>query len=333
MRHKLGKGRIMSGLTEAQRQQFINDGYLVVENVVDPERDIAPVFTEFAAVLDGVAAQFVAEGRIAREYRELPFTDRVTQICAESGVVLSQYFDISLPQNNVRPNTPIHANPAMFRLLTNPRLLDVAQSVIGPEIWSSPVQHIRMKLPPHAVTDKSNGLIAKIPWHQDNGVVTEDADESEILTVWMPLNHATVENGCMQVMGRSHRGEIEPHCPGAGGLHIPDRYLPAQAPIALPMIPGSVLLMTKRTMHSSLDNTTRDQVRISLDLRYQPIGQASGRSAMDRGGFVARSLAHPETVLREPEIWQRNWLELRDALAAAENPVYNRWNADSPVCA
>ncbi len=96
---------------------------------------------------------------------------------------------------------------------------------------------------------------------------------------------------------------------------------------------GSVLLMTRRTVHSSLDNITRDQVRISLDLRYQPIGQASGRSAMDAGGFVARSLAHPESVLRDPEILQRNWLALRDTLAGAGKVTYNRWDANSPVCA
>ncbi len=209
-----------------QRQQFADDGYLVVKNVVDPERDIAPVLAEFSAVLDDVATKFVREGRIARDYHELPFTERLTQICAESGEVLSQYFDISLPQSNVQPDTPINMGAAMLRLLTNPRLLDVAESVIGPEIWVSPVQHIRMKLPAHAVTDKSNGLIAKIPWHQDNGVVTEDADESDILTIWMPLNRATVENGCMQVMPRSHGGGIEPHCPGDGGLHIPDQLPP-----------------------------------------------------------------------------------------------------------
>jgi len=323
----------MSGLTQAQRQQFTDGGYLVVENVVDPARDIAPVLAEFSAVLDDVATKFVREGRIARDYRELPFTERLTQICAESGKVLSQYFDISLPQNNVQQDTPINMGAAMLRLLTDPRLLDVAESVIGPEIWVSPVQHIRMKLPPHAVTDKSNGLIAKIPWHQDNGVVTEDADESDILTIWMPLNRATVENGCMQVMPRSHGSGIEPHCPGAGGLHIPDQYLRSREPRVLPMEAGSVLLMTRRTVHSSLDNVTRDQVRISLDLRYQPVGQASGRSAMDAGGFVARSLAHPESVLRDPETLQRNWLALRDTLAGAGKNVYNRWDANSPVCA
>ena len=36
---------------------------------------------------------------------------------------------------------------------------------------------------------------------------------------------------------------------------------------------GSALLMNQQTIHSSMDNVTEDQVRISFDLRYQPVGQ------------------------------------------------------------
>ncbi len=320
-------------LTEAQKRQFERDGYLVVHGVLDPERDIAPVFAEFERTLDTLAARLVAEGRISRDYAELPFTERLTEITAEAKGSFSQYFDISLPQKNVKPETPINAGPAMFRLLTAPRLLDLMEDLIGPEIFSNPVQHIRTKLPARAVTNKGDGLIGKIPWHQDNGVVVEDADETDILTVWMPLTSATVANGCMQVMANSHESGIEPHCPGDGGLHIPDKYLPPQEPVVLPMEPGSVLLMTRRTVHSSLDNVTENEVRVSLDLRYQPTGLPTGRPAFDDAGFVARSEAHPESVLRDPAQWQANWTTVRDRLATAENPSYNRWNADSPMCA
>ena len=99
------------------------------------------------------------------------------------------------------------------------------------------------------------------------------------------------------------------------------------------MKPGSVLLMTQSTVHSSLDNVTPDQVRISLDLRYQPTGQPTGRPAFAPAGFIARSTAHPETEQRDPAVWRRNWLMVRDALAAQDNPAFNRWNADAPACA
>ena len=94
---------------------------------------------------------------------------------------------------------------------------------------------------------------------------------------------------------------------------------------------GSDLLMTQRTIPSSLDNVTEDQVRISLNLRYQPIGQPTGRPTFP--GFVARSAAKPETVLRDPTAWARSWYEARERLAEQDDPAYNRWSADAPVCA
>ncbi len=320
--------------TTEQLRQFDTHGYLVIEHVLDYERDIAPVFAEFDAVLDGIAARFLAAGRITSDYRDLPFEQRFTQISIESGEGLAQYFDISLPQKGVQHDTPFFAGAAMFRLLTHPGLLDLVEQFIGPEIWSNPVQHIRTKLPARATDAQFRGHIAGAPWHQDNGVITEEADETDILTVWVPFNRATTENGCMVVMPGSHRDAIAPHCPGGiGGLRIPEAYLPPTEPVVLPMEPGSALLMTRRTVHSSLDNTTNDQMRLSFDLRYQPIGLPSGRSAFDPAGFVARSKAHPETELHDPAVWHDNWEAVRDALAVADDPTFNRWRADSPVCA
>jgi ectoine hydroxylase-related dioxygenase (phytanoyl-CoA dioxygenase family) len=319
-------------LTAAQREQFIDEGYLVVEGVLDPVLDIGPVLAEYNEVLDGIAASLYEEGAIASTYRDLPFADRLAQICAESGRNFPQHFDISLPQTGVQHDTPMHHGPAVFNLLTSPRLLDVVESVVGPEIYSNPVQHIRMKLPERAVAKGSyNGLVSSVPWHQDNGVILPEADESTILTVWLPLLPATVENGCLQVIPRSHRGGLEPHCPTDKSLSIPERFIPTERAVPLPMAVGSILLMTQQTVHSSLDNLTEDQVRISLDLRYQPTGQPTGRPAFP--GFVARSAAHPDSVLRDPAAWAQSWREARERLAELEKPSFNRWRADAPVCA
>jgi phytanoyl-CoA hydroxylase len=322
----------MPSLTAAQRAQFAEEGYLVVEDALDPVLDIQPVLAEYNLVLDGIAASLREEGAISSTYRDLPFADRLVQICAESGRNFPQHFDISLPQKGVQHDTPMHHGPAVFDLLTSPRLLDVVESIVGPEIYSNPVQHIRMKLPERAVAKGSyNGLVSSVPWHQDNGVILPEADESTILTVWLPLLPATVENGCLQVIPRSHRVGLEPHCPTDKSLSIPERFIPTERAVPLPMAVGSVLLMTQQTVHSSLDNRTQDEVRISLDLRYQPIGQPTGRPAFP--GFVARSAAHPETVLRDPAAWAQSWREARDRLAELESPSYNRWRADAPVCA
>jgi phytanoyl-CoA hydroxylase len=322
----------MRVLTQRQLRQFEEDGYLVVEEVLDPGRDIGPVMAEYDGVLEEIATALVAQGAIASTYRELPFPARLIRICIESGRNFPQEFDISLPQTGVQPDTPIHVGPAVFGLLTAPRLLDLVEDVVGPEIYSNPVQHIRMKLPKRAVARGSHsGLVSQIPWHQDSGVILPEADQSTILTVWFPLNEATVDNGCLQVIPRSHRSDLIAHCPTEKGVAIPEPMLPATQAVPLPMRPGSVLLMTRQTVHSSLDNSTEDEVRLSFDLRYQPVGQPTGRPAFP--GFVARSAANPDSVLRDPAVWARLWLDARARLAAQENPAFNRWRAGVGLCA
>lgn len=322
----------MQVLIDTQRRQLAEMGYLVVEDVLDPYHDVSPLMAEYETVLDALAGSLHAEGAIASPHKALPFPDRLIQVCVESGRTFAQHFDCSLPQSGVRQTTPMHVGPAVFGVLTHPRLLDLVEGVVGPEIYSNPVQHVRMKLPRRAVTpDGANALVARVPWHQDNGVILPEADEATIVTVWIALTDATINNGCLQVIPYSHRRGLQAHCPSGGTVAIPERLVGVEQARPLPMRAGSVLLMHQRTVHSSLDNVTESEVRISLDLRYQPTGQATGRPAFP--GFVARSSAHPDTVLRDPVAWARSWHDARERLAAQQDPAYNRWRADAPVCA
>jgi len=323
----------MRVLSAAQQRHFDAEGFVVVDDVLDPDQEIADVLAEYADALGEIASDLHSRGAIPSTYAELPFTERLIRVSQECGQPIPQYFDFSLPQTGVHHDTPIRVGPAVFRLLTSPRLLDLVEDVLGSEIYSNPVQHIRMKLPKRAIPDGfTNGLVTQIPWHQDNGVILPEADEATILTVWLPLLEATVDNGCLRVIPRSHRGGLETHCPGSS-VHIPDELVPNDRALPLPMRAGSVLLMTQRTIHSSLDNITHDQVRISMDLRYQPIGQPTGRPAFAPAGFVARSRAHPDRVLSDPTVWADRWFVLRSELAEQDNPTFNRWTSETAVCA
>ncbi|MGE3273331.1 MAG: hypothetical protein AB7P40_31650, partial [Chloroflexota bacterium] len=79
----------MPGLSAAQLEQFDREGYLVVENVLDPAKDIQPLFEEYSAVLDGIVDDLIAEGTLSSRYEDLPFTERLTQVCLESRRVYS----------------------------------------------------------------------------------------------------------------------------------------------------------------------------------------------------------------------------------------------------
>jgi phytanoyl-CoA hydroxylase len=324
---------LMKILTNVQGKYFEEEGYLIVEDLLDPLTDIQPVLNEYEEVLDAIAEDLYREGAIRSTYSGLPLIERLITVCAESGRNFPQNFDFSLPLRNIRHDTPIHLGPAIFDMLTHPRLLDLVEDLIGPEIFSHPVQHIRFKLPQRAVQEgQTSGLVTRIPWHQDNGVILPEADQATILTVWLPLTPATTSNSCLQVVPRSNRLGLLNHCPTGFDVGIPVSMVPVQEAVTLEMRPGSVLLMTQQTIHTALDNVTEDDVRISMDLRYQPIGQPTGRPAFASAGFNARSAARPDSVLRDPAVWAARWLEARERLAD-KTPVFNRWHADAPHCA
>jgi non-haem Fe2+, alpha-ketoglutarate-dependent halogenase len=78
-------------------------------------------------------------------------------------------------------------------LATHPRLLDCLEDLIGPVIV---LRHTRIfyKYP------KSE---ARVGWHQDGS--REQLTDARVPTIWLGLTNATVENGCLRVVPRSHR--------------------------------------------------------------------------------------------------------------------------------
>lgn len=326
----------MAGLTVAEQRQFEEEGYVVVDDVFDPGREFDPVLREYDGVLDRLATELAASGAIRSTYSDLAFDERLARIYAETGKAYPKYFDLSLPQSGVSHQTPFWTGPAVFNLLRSKGVLDRVESLIGPEIYANPVQHIRL-MPPERLlpTDPATGrpLLAATPWHQDNGVVTEEADDTQLITVWFPLFETTEDMGCLVVQPGSHRRGLLTHC-GGGRLHVPDQILSDVAakpnPKPLPMRRGSALFMHRLTVHSSRPNLS-NQVRRSFDLRYQPTGQPTGRPAFP--GFVARSRSRPDTELRDAELWTALWLEARRALADGDQPRFNRWDANAAVCA
>jgi len=321
----------MASLTEEQVEQFHREGYLLVEALFDPEADIEPITEEYKGVLDNLANELYANGEISSIYADLPFGQRLIEIYKESGKVHAQYFDFSLPQADVREDTPFWVGPAVFNALRNEKLLDAVESIIGPEIYSNPVQHVRLKPPEHLTPKDAEGRVqlGKTPVHQDNGVILPEADQADILTVWFPLWDATVENGCLVVWPNSHRQGLLDHCPSHGGLRIPGRLLNGKAK-SMPMKRGDALFMHKLTVHASHSNHSAN-IRWSFDLRYNPIGQPTGRGSFP--GFIARSRQNSSTELRDPAEWARLWHAARHTLATEGMGQFNRWSADSPVCA
>ncbi|MEO6908329.1 MAG: phytanoyl-CoA dioxygenase family protein, partial [Abditibacteriaceae bacterium] len=136
-----------------------------------------------------------------------------------------------------------------------------------------------------------------------------DANSNPVITVWIPLVDATLENGCLHIIPSTHRKRVLQHVQesysGTGYTAIDNEYVQKQKKeiVALPMKTGSALLFNDRLIHSSTPNNSRN-VRWSVDLRYQPTDQDS--MPQHGIGFLARSRQHPERVAT-----LRDWLAER----------------------
>ena len=323
--------------------QFHDQGYVVARQLLDVEQDIKPVIREYELLLDNLVTGWHVDGRLSSNLSDLDFSDKLATAMAQiGGSEVIQHLDITLPgsslaageKSELHDDTPAHFGPAIFQLLTSPRLLDGVEKFIGPEILSNPIQHTRIKPPQRMLSSESvgEGLVAGTQWHQDDGVGLEEAENSDVLTVWLPITESTVQNGCLLVVPESHKEGLALHCPKspeADYLHIRKQHvLPGEIP--LPMSPGDVLFMHKRTMHSSLINNS-DTIRWSFDIRYNPIGQPTGRPFFP--GFIARSQQQPENVLDSAVDWEHMWNETRIALAGHPTPAFTNWRLDDPRCA
>jgi ectoine hydroxylase-related dioxygenase (phytanoyl-CoA dioxygenase family) len=277
-------------LTEKQVAEFRENGVLVVEDVLT-EADLAPVIDEYAQWIDRRACELAAVGKISDMCEDAPFERRIGLLYAQSPEITSG-LDIMFVRG-----------PETFAFLRNERLLDAVESLVGPEITCNPIQHVRAK-PPATLSGAGSGFY-NVPWHQDAGVIWEEADSSNIVTCWMPLVDATVRNGCMEVMpGAWKSGYLEHQA--EGGTTIRPDLLPAIPPRPVPVRKGGIVFMHRHTPHRSTPNHSED-VRWSLDLRYQPTGEPTGRPFHPE--FVARSRQRPDSVLTDHAEWSRRWID------------------------
>ncbi len=314
-------------LSEAQVEQFNRDGYLVIEDVID-EGTRQAVIAEYAALMDSLYDGWFAEGKVPKPASGMGFWDKL-DVAYKSGFDWYQPLDISLPHSDITEDSPMHFGPAVFDMATHPRILDIAESLLGPELTSNPIQHVRIKPPERLVSgDETRAHIVSTDWHQDRGVTLESADQTEMLTVWLAITDATVENGCLQVKpGRE--ADMLPHCT-MSQVGITETYLPKRAAVPAPVKAGGAVIFHPLTPHASLSNQS-DGYRWSFDLRYNVTGQSTGRDHFP--SFVARSRSAPESELKDWKVWKQMWEDTRTTLANGAHIPQHRWPSDGPYCA
>ena len=304
-------------LRAEQIDMFHREGYLVVDDLFS-NLDLEPMIAQLNAEIDLRAKELVASGELSRSYDDEGFETRLASITRETEKI---YWDMDSGRLS---------GPGIFSVLTHPKLLDVAESLVGPEIIASSVYRMRIKMP--------NFRHGTVPWHQDSGYFEPYCDQSLILTVWVPLVDASEENGCLQLIPRVHTGGIYRHA--ANGQHtkyLEIQNLPAGDILTVPVRKGGVLLMTNRTPHQSLPNRSTG-IRWSADLRFQS-AELPTNYKTDRGlAFREPALAEEPLACYPPEAdilvrskkrpWDivTDWRRFTDVRTKHEyHPVTTRW--------
>lgn len=314
-------------LTNDQLKSFERNGYLVVENLIEAET-IKAVKQEYAALMDGLYNDWLAEGLVSLPPEGLSFWDKLGQ-CYKGGFDWYQPFDISLPHHGIAADTPMHFGPAVFGMATNSRILNVIEQLIGPEITSNPIQHVRIKPPAHVLPkSETRAHVTTTDWHQDMGVTLEEANNTKMVTVWLAITDAQIEHGCLQV-APGQRSDLLPHCTKTQ-VGIADEFLPTGEATPTPVKAGGAVIFNPFTPHASLPNTS-DVFRWSFDLRYNVTGHPTGRSQFPE--FVARSKANPSSELKDWRAWKGMWEDARTGLASIPPVPQHRWASDAPYCA
>ena len=289
------------GLNPEQVQQFRDDGFLIVCDLL-PRDAYQPLIDELEHEVDSAVEEAVKEELLGADdtFADAPFATRLalaSKACSDHDWLWHQV------------HGKRHKTAGMFTLRTWPALLDVAESLIGPEILAHPQTVVRPKLP--------DQVKAVVPWHQDLAYLKpEEAGETLIVNFWIPLVDATTENGCMQVIRGSHRAGLLPHDHRQSiYIGVAEADLPEGEIVTCEVDEGDALLTMERMLHRSIPNTS-DTVRWSVDTRYSRLGLPTGRS--NRPGFVARSRDNPGSVATSHHHWRKlftdedlDWTEMK----------------------
>ena len=207
------------------------------------ENDLGPVINEYSGIIAERAEKLHAEGKVSDTHTDKPFTARLLHLANEAQEVTAN-LDIMQARGE-----------ATFNFLKNSKILDIAESLVGSEIVCNPIQHIRAVLP---IKRSQRG---PTPWHQDAGVCWPDTDPYFMLTVWIPIVDATLENGCLQVLPGSHKMGLFKHDWTSGGLAVlPENQPSGLTPKPLPIRAGGVILFHNYTLHSAKPNES-DSIR------------------------------------------------------------------------
>ena len=215
-------------LTDQQVEAFGRDGYLSLDAITTPDE---------VAVIRDIYDRLFAERAGWRDGNLFDFAGT-----EDDG-------EVKLPQ---MLNLSKYA-PELARTRFRANAEAVAKRLLGPE--AELVFEHAIRKPPR--------VGPPTPWHQDEAFFNGQTDY-ESLTIWVPLQAATVENGCMRYVPGSHVGPLVPHRsigddPRVHGLEAVG--VDEAAAVHAPIPAGGAAIHYYRTLHAAGPNTSEQPRR------------------------------------------------------------------------
>jgi len=162
--------------------------YLVIPGLLDAE-DLSAAQAALSEKVDMNAAELFQASLISDPLADAPCRTR-----------LARLFDDLEPEQFLAYGRSWRDRIGGYHtLMSNPKILDAVESLIGAEIFGNPVFNVRPKVPRVAA--------GAVPWHQDKSY-WPDANSNPVLSVWISLVDATLENGCLHVLPRTQRHRV-----------------------------------------------------------------------------------------------------------------------------
>ncbi len=206
-------------------------------------------------------------------------TNIINQYDRDGYVVIPNAIDLDLVQEtsrhidwlqqkhpDLRPENLHHrlvaSDPFWVRLISDDRLLDIAEAFIGPNIALF-ASHYISKPPVDG---------RPVLWHQDGSYWP--LQPMEVVTLWLAIDDSTRENGCMQVIPRTQGTQLQemrarPETPSVLGSGMTEELVDTEKAVDVILKSGSVSVHHPNLIHGSNPNTSSKR-RAGLTIRYIP---------------------------------------------------------------
>ena len=220
-----------------QRAFYAEDGYLVFPQLLSPA-ELADLRTALADVL--------------RQAHGLTATNDMFSVTQTDDGKWSVR----------RIFNPIAHHPVFHDLVFNPKILDVVENLIGPNIQ---LHHTKLNLKPPSSRE------ARFEWHQDYPFFPHT--NFDLLAVMIYLDDSTETNGCLTIVPGSHKLGPRKHLfakDGAFSSQLEDKSVVADPTkwLKVPVPAGGMELHHCNMLHSSTANTG-SQPRSAMVIQYR----------------------------------------------------------------